>query len=388
MPPYTSISSPLIARQPVKAVYVLYALSTTLFLHLPYAALKFILPFARPHPKWTYYQSLINTLVGNGLVILAKIRMQTPVTLAAGVEKGRFVVMEGVEGRRLEGVARSEQVKPGKVGGTWYPEAMPGRWEEEEERKGGVVLMFHGGAYITGSGRDGTCAGAAKLLIKALPDIRVLAVDYRLSCHSRCHFPAALQDAISAYSYLLNEKGIPASKIVLCGDSAGGNLCLALLRYIADQGPREIGTPLPWPVGALLWSPWLNLAQVQDLGIIASNTDYLFQAFVGWGVEAFVGPSGFSANDPYISPVRHPFVCKTALWIMAGGLELLYDSIMEFKEGMEGLEGRGELVVHVESLANHDIFLLGDVLGFQTERERCIGIATNWMAEKGVGKAL
>lgn len=55
--------------------------------------------------------------------------------------------MEGVEERTLGGVARSEVVKPGRVGGTWYPERMDGRWEEQSVgRKGGVVLMFHGGA--------------------------------------------------------------------------------------------------------------------------------------------------------------------------------------------------------------------------------------------------
>lgn len=232
------------------------------------------------------------------------------------------------------------------------------------------------------TGRDETCAGAANLLTKALPNIRVLAVDYRLSSYSGCHFPAALQDAISAYSYLLNEKGVPASKIVLCGDSAGGNLCLALLRYVSEQGQNETGISLPWPVGAMLWSPWLNLTKANDPKYTSSKTDYISHEFAGWGVSTLVGPSGLSVDNPYISPARHPFACKTALWMMAGGLEVLYDDIVEFKEGMEG---KAEVVLYVERWANHDIFLVGDRLAFQAEREKCIGIAADWMVGKGVG---
>lgn len=73
---------------------------------------------------------------------------------------------------------------------------------------------------------------------------------YRLSSHANCQFPAALQDAMTSYCYLTQELGVSGSKIILSGDSAGGNLVLALLRYLADSGERF---KLQVPSAAWLW---------------------------------------------------------------------------------------------------------------------------------------
>jgi acetyl esterase/lipase len=69
---------------------------------------------------------------------------------------------------------------------------------------------------------------------------------YRVANTPATRFPAALQDAVTFYSQLL-DLGIPAKNVVIAGDSAGGNLVLALLRYI-EANP----TLIPHPRGVLL----------------------------------------------------------------------------------------------------------------------------------------
>ena len=66
---------------------------------------------------------------------------------------------------------------------------------------------------------------------------------YRLaSGPTRARFPAALQDAWSAYLHLVREMGVAPGRVVLSGDSAGANLVLGLLRYVAEYGPG-LGVP-------------------------------------------------------------------------------------------------------------------------------------------------
>lgn len=78
----------------------------------------------------------------------------------------------------------------------------------------------------------------------------MLYTQYRLA--SRAHpFPAAVQDFLTAYQYVLGH-GVPPRDLVLTGDSAGANLVLALLRYLAAQG-------LPQPGGAVAFSPWVEV---------------------------------------------------------------------------------------------------------------------------------
>jgi len=97
--------------------------------------------------------------------------------------------------------------------------------------------------------KDG--ADAAAMVLKETGASHVFMPQYRLSCNADCQFPAALQDAVTAYYYLTKVMQISSSRIILSGDSAGGNLVLSLLRYMADGG-GELGTPRAawlWYVG-------------------------------------------------------------------------------------------------------------------------------------------
>ncbi len=109
-----------------------------------------------------------------------------------------------------------------------------------------TVLYLHGGAYVVGSAfgyqpHAGALAAAAQA--------GVLVPDYRLAPEHP--YPAAVQDAVSAYRWLLDQ-GVEADRIVVAGDSAGGGLAMSLLLTLKRD--RE-----PYPGGAVLLCPWLDL---------------------------------------------------------------------------------------------------------------------------------
>lgn len=114
--------------------------------------------------------------------------------------------------------------------------------------------MCQPGAYVIGDGRQDNCGFAAKALLQQTSATHVLCPQYRLAANPGGRFPSQLQDAITSLLYLIEEIKVPAGQITISGDSAGGNLCLALLRYIADNPKAAI----PSPGCAFLWSPWVD----------------------------------------------------------------------------------------------------------------------------------
>ena len=110
-----------------------------------------------------------------------------------------------------------------------------------------VILYLHGGAYNRGSINShrplvANIANAAKA--------RALIIDYRLAPEDP--FPAAVEDAVIAYRWLL-ANNIAPNQIVVAGDSAGGGLTLSMLVALRDAGERL-------PAGAICLSPWTDLA--------------------------------------------------------------------------------------------------------------------------------
>lgn len=112
-----------------------------------------------------------------------------------------------------------------------------------DEVRGGVIFYLHGGGYV--GGRMDYARGIAAMLSVEC-GMRVLSVEYRLAPESP--YPAAIDDALSAYHKLV-ETGTEPSKIILFGDSAGGGLCYALalrLKALGESQPAAIITVSPW----------------------------------------------------------------------------------------------------------------------------------------------
>src|SRR6266542_6266813 len=110
------------------------------------------------------------------------------------------------------------------------------------------VLYLHGGGFVTGSS---SLYRHLTWRLAAAARARLLSVDYRLAPEHP--FPAALEDAVAAYRWLLAD-GADARQIAVMGDSAGGALAFAMLLKLRDEG-------LPLPAAAVGLSPWVDLSQ-------------------------------------------------------------------------------------------------------------------------------
>ncbi|KAH7383529.1 Alpha/Beta hydrolase protein [Cadophora sp. MPI-SDFR-AT-0126] len=119
-----------------------------------------------------------------------------------------------------------------------------------------TVLFVHGGGFTSGS-----TAGCARYLIQMATELckggvkcRVLSIDYDLSPEAQ--FPAALSQVSAAYAHAVSL----AKPIILVGDSAGGHLCMSLLRHIHTPHPQIEGIPgAQIPKLLVLNSPWVDL---------------------------------------------------------------------------------------------------------------------------------
>lgn len=346
------------------------ALSATL-VQLPFWLVLYSLPYLRPHPKWTYLQAIKNRVVRSYVYYWSVMEARTPLRLKPAEEKERFVLIEPSGKDIYRGVLAATDVKPETTGGTWFPNLHnPDSGHEKR-----VVLYCHGGAFVLGEGRSADCGFAWKTLSENL-DAEIFSLSYRLSSNPGNEFPAAVQDVVTAYRYLL-DMGIEAKRIILAGDSCGGNLVVALLRYIADNPGI-----LPQPSTAVLCSPWLDLTSARDPANVDrhrhSATDCLPGIFLSWGANTYV-PASMQVADPYISPRNHPFVTKTPLWVCVGGVEIFCDQVVDFVEKMKAKGNNVE--IHIEPYASHDILGAGNVTGFTAEAINAIRLARKWLAD-------
>ena len=181
-----------------------------------------------------------------------------------------------------------------------------------------TVLYLHGGAFLVGSPRmyRGLTAELAQHAAA-----EVLAIDYRLAPEHP--FPAALQDAEAAYRALL-ARGQAPRQLVVMGDSAGGNLTLALLQQIRSTG-------VPMPAAAVLLSPWLDLSADYDMKARHVRSDPMLPASrIREAAALYAGAT--AAADPLISPSQLAFQNLPPLLMHAGGRELLLPAMRLFAQ--------------------------------------------------------
>ncbi|CAG8976213.1 hypothetical protein HYALB_00011144 [Hymenoscyphus albidus] len=249
-------------------------------------------------------------------------------------------------------------VRPAVIGAACYPKAYhPGQATQR------ITLHFHGGAYVLGGCRPLESGWGPVVLSRHMKG-PVSQVQYRLSVDDDSYFPAALQDGITAYAYLLEDLGIAPENVILSGESAGAHLVLSILRYLTHEGT---GT-LPLPRAALLWSPWVNLLPDQRTLDThpSARGDYTKGTLLEWGASLFTPPGG-DRGSPYISPLLHPFTSPVPLFIQTGTQEVLYGDHVRFVETMREVGTRVEMVEIRD--APHDTFGAGMILGFAREAE-------------------
>ncbi len=186
---------------------------------------------------------------------------------------------------------------------------------------GNVVLHFHGGGYLIGSAR-GSLEYASRLA--AAVEGACYTVEYRLAPEHP--YPAAIDDAVAAYRALL-ARGIPASSIMVSGESAGGGLAVALVLAL-----RNAGDPLPAAI--------LSVAPFADLTLSGST----IRAFNGDDPAAnrdlltFMGASYFQGHeptDPLVSPLFGDLAGLPPLFVTASQGEVLLSDTTRLAERAE-----------------------------------------------------
>lgn len=230
---------PLVSYQPLRFFFQL-SYTVLVILRLPYYATVSLIPSWRPNRTWSAKQTFMTRITYPLLDAVSRVGITETLTLDPGKEGRRFQTVPVSPSDVYKGPLASETIKPAKTGGTWFPDA-PGRDITSKT----VILYFHGGAFIQGDGRTAQYGSTAKYFLEKGTADAVFSLQYRLSGHGGVNpFPAALQDALSSYLFLLDELHIAPRQIILAGDSAGASLATALLRYLHEFG-SVFATPTP-----------------------------------------------------------------------------------------------------------------------------------------------
>ncbi len=174
-----------------------------------------------------------------------------------------------------------------------------------------VLLQFHGGAYSLYS--IDSHAKLSATMAKAT-GCRVVSFDYRLAPEHP--FPAAVDDGLAAYKALL-DSGVPASNIVITGDSAGGGLTIATCSAARDAG-------LAQPAATVTFSPWTDLEGTGESSKTMADKDLMIDPKgIGEGGMRYL--HGADHRHPLASPIYADLAGLAPMYIQAGGHETLLD---------------------------------------------------------------
>ena len=214
---------------------------------------------------------------------------------------------------------------PVKIGG------IPAEWSQapgvDTDR---VMLLLHGGGYCSGSIRSHRTMAAG---IGRAAGMRVLALGYRLAPEHP--FPAALDDALSAWHFLRGE-GFAAQRIAIGGDSAGGGLTLACMLRLRDTGE-------PLPGCAWLVSPWTDLTMSGASMADKDAVDPLIhRAYLDSLAQAYL--DGRDPGDALVSPLFADLAGLPPVLIQVGSAETLLDDAVR----LTGVLGAANVPVQLE----------------------------------------
>ena len=263
---------------------------------------------------------------------------------------GAFPAIEG---------ARNEEVDAGGVPAEWTYTGPDG-----DNGPLATLLYLHGGGYTVGS------PSTHRRLVSSLclaGGVKALSVDYRLAPEHP--FPAALDDALAAYRWLTGPAGVPASKVVVAGDSAGGGLAAALLVALRDAGETQ-------PAGGYLISPWTDLAATGESRRSRASVEPMLEV-AGEAKSARMYAQSEPLDHPLISPLYANLSGLAPLFVQVGDHEILLDDSTRLADAAEGAGVDVELTVWPEAF---HVFQM--LVGVIPEADEAVSAAGKWIADR------
>lgn len=205
--------------------------------------------------------------------------------------------------------AESEKVSADGVDASWVD--APGADPQK------ALMYFHGGGFQVGSVRSHRDIIAR---LSAAAGCRALGVNYRLAPDYR--FPAPIEDATTAYRWLLNQ-GFDPKKIALVGDSAGGALALSTLLALREQ-------TLPLPAAVAVMSVWTDLTASGESYVTRAKSDPIHQRRMILAMARnYLGDSA-DARNPMASPLFADLRGLPPMLFQVGDRETVLDDSRTF----------------------------------------------------------
>jgi monoterpene epsilon-lactone hydrolase len=217
---------------------------------------------------------------------------------------------------RLAKLPEGIQITPVQIDG--LAEGLSAEWLRPSQAPADKAIFYtHGGGYISGSCNDHRSM-VAKLAQSC--GIQTLLFDYRLAPEHT--YPAALDDALTAYTWLLRQ-GFSPEQIVIVGESAGGGLALACLLALRDQGQ-------PMPAGAVVLSPETDLKLTGESHRTKARVCLSPPGMAAVCSKYYTGDN--DPGNPYISPLYGDLHGLPPLLMYVGEYETLLDDSTRFAE--------------------------------------------------------
>lgn len=250
---------------------------------------------------------------------------------------------------------KSEQVSASGIDSEWV--TAPGAKADR------VVLYLHGGGYVIGSvktHRD--LMGRVSRSAQA----RVLGLNYRLAPENP--FPAAVDDAVAGYRWLLGQ-GYKPSKIAVAGDSAGGGLTVATLVAIREAG-------LPLPAAGVCQSPWVDLEGIGESMTTRAKVDPVVQR-EGLNGMAQGYLQGKDPRTPLAAPLYADLKGLPPLLIQVGDAETLLDDSNRLTERAKAAGVQVKIEVWPEMIHVWQLFA-----SFLPEGQQAVDVIGKFIAER------
>ncbi|MBB5885537.1 alpha/beta hydrolase [Xanthomonas sp. LMG 8992] len=204
---------------------------------------------------------------------------------------------------------------------------------------GCAYLDFHGGALVFGGGE--ACRAQARMQSDQ-HGVLCYGVDYRLPPEHP--HPAALDDAIAAYRHVLERHA--ASRVIVGGRSAGGNVALAMLLRAKDEG-------LPMPAAAIMLSPEVDLTESGDSFQVNQMVDVVLPGSLMRNNQLYAGAADLS--HPYLSPLFGDLAGLPPMFLQSGTRDLFLSNTVRMHRALRRAGVPAEL--HVFEAMPHGGFM-------------------------------